>query len=290
MKVSIFFHAVMMEFGYSQFFLQKKKAIHPALHVYVGGKSGEPVFTDYVNGLNCSMYDSLALCEAAFEAAVPIGAMTRQMGVRDGCVTCDKNCTLEMSAEECGCRCNGLDTPWCDPVNAVLRMGVFYLTEELEKVKEFLTIGVCGKERAVGDYLDAAAAALDPIFWPIHGNIDRYLVSWRLKHPSTPWNETGFTFPSKDINSFPDFRSATNIIHPGTLYAGVTGIGDGNLSGVCEGVGLHDEIAKGSFINVLKSISNMNSPHTNIEVLESVDVELNEIWRADYIYDRYEEL
>eukprot|EP00897_Mesotaenium_endlicherianum_P000889 jgi/Mesen1/10800/ME000092S10283 len=255
-----------------------------------------------------------------------------------------------------------------------------------EKVCEFGAFTVCTVDMRHGDYFDPATAASDPIFWVHHSNFDRLLVSWRAAHANKPWAAAGFTFPSRDPAVYPDFLSPVTVFPAAAAapaanatsassdnatsaaasgapaaaalapppYPGVIAPGDGNPSGVCDGHGLWDVLARGSFVDVFDSLrephdsvspgpdgswswgprgsynrgaeerqswgprrsqsrgpegsrsggpegsrgrgwsqsrsqsESESRPHTNLDILRSIDVELRDVARADYIYDAYE--
>lgn len=276
--------------------------VHSAPHMAIGGVSGLLTFAELEGRLNCSGLRR-EQCLYAFKLAQVLGHSARGTALGDGCLRCPPPCARpDQDPLDCACQCQ-LQEERCSPPKLLRRtMGKMGIDPAslaavvpdagellVERMYEFAHYLVCTLDMRHGDYFDPATAANDPFFWAHHTNFDRLLGSWRLAHPGATWQRANFTFPSADPAVYPDFLSA-NATLPGAggPYPGVMGPGDFNPSGVCRGHGLWDPLAAGSFDGVFRSAPG-DRPHTNLDVLRTLDAELGaDVAAADYIYDAYE--
>eukprot|EP00897_Mesotaenium_endlicherianum_P005852 jgi/Mesen1/5295/ME000264S04326 len=265
---------------------------HPSVHSLIGGDTGLPTFEQVRPQLNCSKFGSEAACKATFESVLEMSSNARANAYMDGCLTCHASCTnFTQSASNCACTCH-LEEERCDPANVMRRtIGKMMAAgggypPGIKEGLDFATYGVCAKLVVMGDYLDLSASVLDPIFWLHHVNLDRLHTSWRRAHPEEAWEALGFTYPSREPAVYPDYLSANNIVSGPDMYPGVFPPGNENPSGVCEGHGLFDEVGKGAFVGVFSNLP-AGHPHTNLEILRTIDIEMKDPSSADYVYDRY---
>lgn len=264
-----------------------EKFVHVSAHNIIGGLTGLATFSSVASELNCTMFDSVLECAEAFAEYATYGLEVRSLGVRDGCITCTKECTsLESDPSECGCECLADAPIRCSAYNTMLR---FFARTDIPTGWDFADYGLCSTSAYVGDYADVAASVNDPIFWPHHTNVDRLFSSWRLLNPSGNWEDMNFTYPSSNNSVFPDYFSSTNIITPGVMWTGVIPPGDGNPTGICEGHSLYEPTLRATFKGNFRSLPSDHA-HTNFELLQSVDTQLTSIFEADYVYDTYQPL
>eukprot|EP00897_Mesotaenium_endlicherianum_P006696 jgi/Mesen1/6054/ME000308S05245 len=259
--------------------------IHGGAHAYAAGLSGVPSFEEIRSQLDCTALDAIApgVCAGAYNGLVFNGHFARGILGVDGCMVLGLR----------GLR-SVLQYPRCDPGEEIKRIfnKAYYgdLASAplppfiLQNAANFGKYGTCG-DGVGGDYSDVGTSALDPIFWSHHTNIDRLLVSWRFLHPDLDFESFGFTTPSTDSSKYPDFLSATNILNPGTAYPSVYAPGDGNPTGVCYGHGLYDPICMGAFSGSFRSVPK-NKAMTNLDVLRTVDVQINTPELENYVYDK----
>eukprot|EP00897_Mesotaenium_endlicherianum_P003126 jgi/Mesen1/2841/ME000174S02097 len=277
---------------------------HPALHMGVGGNSGLPLWEEYKDIVDCGELPE-ADCYRAFQFAQELSGPARWTGFFEGCITCDKKCaSWKQDPSECQCECVKDQEPRCNPGEVFRRtMSKLFVDPAklpgytgdymVNKTKEFAKYTLCAPANAQGDYYDLAASALDPLFWTHHAMLDRLSVGYKWTYESTAWTNMSFTFPSPDSSVYPDFLSTTNILEPAlgnaslSFYAGVFAPGDSNPSGVCVGHGLYDSVARGAFSGVFDALP-AGRPHTNWDVVTSLDHEMYELAKADYIYDVYQ--
>eukprot|EP00271_Cylindrocystis_brebissonii_P011659 TRINITY_DN2955_c0_g1_i7.p1 TRINITY_DN2955_c0_g1~~TRINITY_DN2955_c0_g1_i7.p1 ORF type:complete len:469 (+),score=38.43 TRINITY_DN2955_c0_g1_i7:655-2061(+) len=272
--------------------------IHPAPHSFIGGATGFPSFEDAIAAEGeslCSSFGSRAECQEAYASAGGIARTYRGQGILDGCLVCDQKCDpLSGNSEDCNCHCPSPVPSHCQPENIVERISNKFGESPpaaLSRSWNLLTYSLCSPAGSSGDYSDNGASAFDPIFWGHHAYLDRLVSSWRAAHPNTAWQDLQFTFPSTDSSKYLDVYSFVGLGDSSnsssiSSHPGVVPPGDGNLSGFCSGHGLFDEVAAGSMRGLFRS-SHTGKPHTNLELLESIDAQFRSLETAVYIYDEY---
>eukprot|EP00897_Mesotaenium_endlicherianum_P003650 jgi/Mesen1/3312/ME000191S02449 len=114
--------------------------------------------------IDCSVLDQFGpgVCELAFNAFSYLGLFGRGGWRADGCLVCNKTCTLDQPIEECNCECSA-ETPRCSPANEVKRAfnKAFFGDVELGRSPippplfdfggDFGKYGICGNG-IIGDY------------------------------------------------------------------------------------------------------------------------------------------
>eukprot|EP00897_Mesotaenium_endlicherianum_P003652 jgi/Mesen1/3314/ME000191S02451 len=222
--------------------------IHGGPHAWTSGNVGLPTFEEKKGELDCSQLDKFGptVCKDTFSSFSFLGLFGRGIFRVEDCLLCNKTCTLDKSVAECNCQCSA-ERPRCAPENMIKRVfnKVFYGAVEL------------------------GTSPVPPFVFEFGAVFGKYGT---------------FSLPSADKTQYPDFMSSTNILNSTTLHAGVFPPGNSNPSGICYGHGLYDKTCLGAFSGTFRSVPKAKQM-TNLDVLETVDVQLNRPEHANYVYD-----
>eukprot|EP00897_Mesotaenium_endlicherianum_P003654 jgi/Mesen1/3316/ME000191S02459 len=87
--------------------------IHGGPHAWTAGNRGLPTFAEKQAEVDCTHLDTFgpSVCKDTFDSFAFLGLFGRGIFRVDGCLICDKTCTLDQPVENCNCQCSAEVSP-----------------------------------------------------------------------------------------------------------------------------------------------------------------------------------